>query len=323
MTSAFLLRLAARGVALVGVLLAVAIITFALQSAAPGDAAEARVGTRADLSPAQRAVLIDAAREELGLNRPLPVQFWIWFEHAARFDFGTADNGDTVSSTVGARLQPTIELAFASVLISVPLALALALLVAGRRRRPWTRGLDVVLTGGLIVPPFWVGILLVLLFAVELHWLPASGYVPFTTDPVGHLKTLVMPAITLAVPQITIYYRYLEQSLRGALQSPYTKAARARGIDARTVLVGHALPNALLPALTIFGIYLGSLIGGVIVIESVFSWPGVGSLLVYAVERSDYATLVAIVLATAAFYVVISTIVDVLYLYLDPRTRRA
>jgi peptide/nickel transport system permease protein len=323
MTSAFLLRIAGRVVALVGVLLAVAIVTFALQNAAPGDAAEARVGTRADLSPAQRNVLIVAARQELGLNRPLPVQFGIWLGHAVRFDFGDSDNGDTVSATVGARLQPTIELALASAIISVPLAIGLALLVAGRRKRSLTRLLDVGLTGGLVVPPFWVGILLVLLFAVELHWLPASGYVPFTADPVGHLKTLAMPAVTLAVPQITVYYRYLEESLRGALKSPYAKAARARGINARHVLVGHALPNALLPALTIFGIYLGSLIGGVIVIESVFSWPGLGSLLVYTVERSDYNTLVAIVLATATFYVVISTLVDVLYLYLDPRTRRA
>lgn len=323
MTRSLGFRILFRVLQLVGVLFAVAVVSFMLEAAAPGDLAEARVGIKANLSPQARAVLIGEARKELGLDKPLPVQFALWLSHAARFDFGTADNGDRVSSVVRTRLGPTLEIALTSALIAVPLALLLALASASYRGRAWTHVMDSVLVGGLVVPPFWIGILLVLLFSVELHLLPASGYVPFNQDPSQHIRRLILPAATLAVPQITIYYRYVREGLQSALRSQYVRAARATGLSERVVLVRHALPNALLPALTIFGIYLGSLIGGVVVIESVFSWPGVGSLLIYSVERSDYNTLVAIVLFTAAFYVCVSTLVDFAYLALDPRTRRS
>jgi peptide/nickel transport system permease protein len=316
-------RIGTRVGQLILVLLAVSVITFAVQSAAPQDRAEARVGQRTDLRPEQREELVTEIRHQLGLDRPLPVQYAIWLWDAGHFDFGTSDNGVPVRKTVVERLAPSVELAIASAVIAVPVALGLALLASRYRRRAWTRAVDVAVVTGLALPPFWVGILLVLLLAVVVPLLPASGYVSFSSDPSGHVARLVLPAVTLALPQIGIYYRYLQEALEVALRSQFVRTARAKGLSEWATLIRHALPNAILPMMTIFGVYLGSLMGGIVVVENVFGWPGVGSLLLYAVGRSDYDVTVAIVLAAATFFVVISALVDLAHLVVDPRIRRA
>jgi peptide/nickel transport system permease protein len=306
------------------VLLAVSVLTFAVQAAGPINRAQAMVGPAPDLTPAQRTQLIATEAKLLGLDRPLPVQYGIWLWRAVQLDFGTAANGIPVRSAVAQRLGPSIELALASALVSVPVALGLALAGAMSRRRRWpTRVLDVGLVTWLVLPSFWVGILLVLVFSIYTRWLPASGYVSFGSDPAGHIAHLVLPTITLALPQVAIYYRYLQEGLGRAMSSQYVRTARAKGLTERATLITHALPNALLPMLTIFGVYLGTLIGGIVVVENVFNWPGVGSLLVYSVGQSDYNTTVAIVLASAVFFVVISATVDIAQAVLDPRVRRS
>ena len=153
---------------------------------------------------------------------------------------------------------------------------------------------DSVSIAGFVIPPFWLGILLVLLFAIWLRWIPASGYVYFTADPWGHVERLFMPLVTLAIPTIALYYNYLRQSLKEALASQYVRTARAKGISESRMLYRHALPNALLPSLTVLGIQFGQLLGGVVIIERVFNWPGVGGLLLYSQDQQDYATLVGV-----------------------------
>lgn len=310
-------------ISLVGVLLAVSVVTFLIQNALPGDAAEVRVGKRDDLTQPARAALVAQTRHQLGLDKPLPVQYAKWLGDAVQLDLGRSEGGQPARDLVLQRFVPSLELAFVALLISLPTAALLAVGSVRRGRRLLPRVLDGVTIVGYVVPQFWAGILLVIGLAVWLGVLPANGYVPFSDDPVRHLKLIAMPVITLALPTIAIYYHYLRQSLQEALGTQYVRTARAKGLSETRVLYRHALPNALLPALTVFGIQFGQLLGGVVVVERVFNWSGVGGLLLYSVERQDYNVVVGAVLSIAAAYVVVSKLVDILYGVVDPRVRRA
>jgi peptide/nickel transport system permease protein len=173
-----------------------------------------------------------------------------------------------------------------------------------------------------VIPQFWLGILLVILLAVQLGWLPAGGYEPFRELPVEHLKRLIMPLVTLVIPTTAVFFHFMRQSLRESLQTQYIRTARAKGLTESSVLYRHALPNALLPSLTVLGVQFGSLLGGVVVVERIFNWPGIGGLLIYSVERQDFNTLIACVMAIAAAYVVMSTVIEISYRAVDPRIRR-
>jgi peptide/nickel transport system permease protein len=274
------------------------------------------------LSAAQREKLVEVEAVKLGLNKPLPVRYGIWLEHALRGDFGDNLAGQSVRSSVLQRLGPSLELAIISMMLAFPVAVLLAVSVVRQRRRGLWRVMNSTAVAGLVIPPFWLALLLVLVFCVWEKWLPASGYASFTRSPVEHIKTLVLPVITLFAAQVALYYRYLQQSLREALQSQFVRTARAKGLSERRVMYRHALPNALLPSLTILGVQLGALIGSVVVVERIFDWPGVGSLLLYGVQQGDYNTVTAIVLAIAIVYVLMSGLIDVLYRLIDPRIRR-
>lgn len=306
-----------------GVLLAVSLVTFAAQAGLPGDAAEIRIGPRPELSQVQREQAVAEARKVLGLDQPYPVQYMKWLTHAAQGDFGADLSGDDVRAVVMSRLGASLELAMASLVLSFVLAVFFALRISQKGKRGWARLMNGAIIGGYVIPPFYVGVLLVLAFSVWQPWLPSSGYVPFSEDPVAHIRHLVLPTITLALSQLALYYRYLQQSLREALSSQFIRTARAKGLSERRILHRHALPNALLPVITILGIQIGALIGGVVVVERVFGWPGVGSLLLYAVGRSDFNIVIFIVLAVAAVYVLVSAFIDIAYRLLDPRIRRA
>jgi peptide/nickel transport system permease protein len=308
---------------LIGVLLAVSLITFCIQSALPGDAAEVRVGKRDDLTTQQRDQLVNQERKVLGLDKPLPVQFLKWLQKAVQFDFGDTAGGTPVRGAVAERVLPSLELALATLIVSLPIAMLLAVATVRRGRRLLAALGDSISIAGFVIPSFWLGILLVLLFAIWLRWIPASGYVYFSADPWGHLERLFMPLVTLSVPTIALYYNYLRQSLKEALASQYVRTARAKGISETRMLYRHALPNALLPSLTVLGIQFGQLLGGVVIIERVFNWPGVGGLLLYSQDQQDYATLVACVLAIATAFVVMSTLIEISYRLVDPRMRRA
>lgn len=308
---------------LVFVLVAASALTFLIQAALPGDAAQIRVGPMPDATSAQRAAVVQRVREQLGLDKPLPVQFWRWLSSAAKFDFGLTESGEPVSTAVVARLGPSLELAMAASLLGIPVAILGAVYVSRRTGKLSARLSNGLAGVGFTAPTFWVGILLVLLFGVWLDVLPASGYVAVRDDLGAHLRRLALPTLTLAIPQTVLYFRYLQESLGGVLRGSFVRTARAKGLSERTVMFRHALPAALLPAMTIFGVSLASMIGGVVVVERVFSWPGIGSLLLYSVSRQDFNTVSGIVLATAASYVVLSTLVDVGYRFADPRQRRS
>jgi peptide/nickel transport system permease protein len=304
------------------VIVAASMIVFAVQAAVPGNPASDFIGPQPNLTTAERNNLVRIEAIKLGLNRPLPVRYLIWLGHALRGDFGNNLNGENVRSSVLDRLGPSLELAIAAIIISIPIATLLAVSVVRRRRWGMWRITNSVAIAGLVMPPFWLGILLVLVFCVWRHWLPASGYVAFGSNPLGHIRTLILPVIVLAAAQVALYYRYLQQSLRESMQSQYIRTAWAKGLSERRIIYRHALPNSLLPSLTILGVQLGSLIGSVVVVERIFDWPGVGSLLLYSVQQGDYNTVTAIVLAVTIVYVVMAALVDLAYRLIDPRIRR-
>jgi peptide/nickel transport system permease protein len=308
---------------LLAVLVAISAVTYAIASALPGDTAEIRVGKRDDLTFQARTTLVEAERQRLGLDKPLPVQFAIWLEHAVQGDFGTQEGGGPVGPAVVERIVPSLELALLALAISLPLAALLAVRAVRRGKRIFSVTVGQLSTIGFVVPQFWLGILLVVLLAVILGWLPAGGYESFRELPAEHVKRLIMPLLTLVIPTTALYFHFMRQSLRESLTSQYIRTARAKGLSESAVLYRHALPNALLPSLTVLGVQFGQLLGGVVVVERIFNWPGIGGLLIYSVDRQDFNTLVACVLAIAAAYVVASTTIEVAYRFVDPRIRRA
>jgi peptide/nickel transport system permease protein len=308
---------------LLAVLVAISAITYAIASALPGDTAEIRVGKRDDLTFEARNALVEAERERLGLDRPLPVQFAIWFAKAVQGDFGIQEGGGPVGPAVVERVVPSLELALLTLLISLPLAALLAVRSVRRGKRIFSATVGQLSTVGFVVPQFWLGILLVIVLAVLLGWLPAGGYEPLREAPAEHVKRLVMPLLTLIIPTTALYFHFMRQSLRESLATQYIRTARAKGLSETGVLYRHALPNALLPSLTVLGVQFGQLLGGVVVVERIFNWPGIGGLLIYSVERQDFNTLVACVLAIAAAYVTASTLIEIAYRFVDPRIRRA
>jgi peptide/nickel transport system permease protein len=308
---------------LLAVLVAISAITYAIASALPGDTAEIRVGKRDDLTFEARNALVEAERERLGLDRPLPVQFAIWFAKAVQGDFGIQEGGGPVGPAVVERVVPSLELALLTLLISLPLAALLAVRSVRRGKRIFSATVGQLSTVGFVVPQFWLGILLVIVLAVLLGWLPAGGYESLREAPAEHVKRLVMPLLTLIIPTTALYFHFMRQSLRESLATQYIRTARAKGLSETGVLYRHALPNALLPSLTVLGVQFGQLLGGVVVVERIFNWPGIGGLLIYSVERQDFNTLVACVLAIAAAYVTASTLIEIAYRFVDPRIRRA
>ena len=308
---------------LLAVLVAISAITYAIASALPGDAAEIRVGKRDDLTFEARNELVEAERERLGLDKPVPVQFAIWLGKAVQGDFGIQEGGGPVGPAVIERIVPSLELALLTLVISLPLAALLAVRSVRRGKRIFSVIAGQLSTVGFVMPQFWLGILLVIVLAVLLGWLPAGGYEPFRDAPVEHVKRLLMPLLTLIIPTTALYFHFMRQSLRESLTTQYIRTARAKGLSETGVLYRHALPNALLPSLTVLGVQFGQLLGGVVVVERIFNWPGIGGLLIYSVERQDFNTLVACVLAIAAAYVVASTLIEISYRFVDPRIRRA
>ena len=308
---------------LLAVLVAISAITYAIASALPGDAAEIRVGKRDDLTFEARNRLVESERERLGLDKPVPVQFAIWLEKAVQGDFGIQEGGGPVGPAVIERIVPSLELALLALVISLPLAALLAVRSVRRGKRIFSVIAGQLSTVGFVMPQFWLGILLVIVLAVLLGWLPAGGYEPFRDAPLEHVKRLVMPLLTLVIPTTALYFHFMRQSLRESLTTQYIRTARAKGLSETGVLYRHALPNALLPSLTVLGVQFGQLLGGVVVVERIFNWPGIGGLLIYSVERQDFNTLVACVLAIAAAYVVASTLIEISYRFVDPRIRRA
>ncbi len=300
-------RLLARGAAACVVILGVATLVFLLLHLAPGDPVEAMLGESA--GTADRAAL----RAELGLDAPLPLQYWRFLRGLAAGDFGhSLHTRESVAQAIAERLPYTAALAGAALGLAIAFALPLGLysaLRAGSRLETLTSVAAVI---GMSVPSFVLGPLLMLVFAVWLGWLPVAA--------AGTAAGLVLPALTLGLALAALLARMVRAAVREVLDEDYIKSARARGLPERRVLWRHALRNAALPVLTVVGMQLGALLGGAVITEMVFGWPGLGQLTIEAIQRRDYPLVQGCVLVVSASYVFINMLTDLLYGLCDPRT---
>ncbi|MDP9408646.1 MAG: ABC transporter permease [Actinomycetota bacterium] len=307
----FLLRRAVQaGIVLVGV----AVITFSLLQLVPGDPVRTALGTRFD--PETYAAL----RARAGLDQPLPVQLGDYLLSAVRGDLGVSfRSGQPVTILLLERLPATLTLGLAGLAVALVIALPLGILAAVRQGSKTDATATVVSQVGVSVPDFWMGILLILLFAGTLGWLPSAGYVSPTEDVGGWLSHLVLPAVTIGVVSGSILTRFVRSAVLESLGQDYTRTARSKGLPAGLVLRRHVLRNAMIPVLTITGLQLATLLGGLIVIEYVFAWPGLGQLVFTAVQGRDYPLVQGVVLLLAALFLLVNLLVDLSYAALDPR----
>jgi peptide/nickel transport system permease protein len=292
---------------------------WAMVHAVPGGPVGILVGENA--TPEQ----VRAVTAELGLDRPFLVQYWAWLSAALSGDLGRSlHSQQSVASLIAERLPATAQLGVAATLFGLVLGVPVAI-ISALRPGGW---LDRTLSGwsalALGVPTFWLGILLILLFAVELRWLPsASAYVPLWQSPLEGLRNLLLPALTLGVYVSGIFARFLRAALVAELRADYVRTARAKGLPERDVVGRHVMRNALLPFVTIVGLMLAAFIGGAVVTEAVFTYPGLGRLLVQAISTRDYPLIQGAILVILVIYMTINLMVDVLYAYIDPRIEYA
>lgn len=299
------------------VLLATALV-FVMVRLAPGDPALQQLGARGARDPERVAAL----RAKLGLDQPIPVQYVIWLRHAVTGDLGTSvKSNEQVLTLIQPKLVATLELILAALLIAITTALLLGTLAAVRAGSwfdQFTRGFVVA---GLAIPSYWLGLILILVFAVSLEWFPVSGYVPFREDPWQNLQHLALPALSLGLFEAAFFTRFLRAGLLDTLHQDYIRTAKAKGLRERIVVSRHGLKNALIPMVTVVGLELGTLVGGVVVIEQIFGWSGIGWLALTAVKNRDYPLLQGIVLLVAIGVSMANLLADLAYTFLDPRLR--
>ena len=301
---------------LVPVLVAVSLLTFLIASLLPGDLAYVILGDQA--SPDKVAAL----RHDMGLDQPIWWRYLGWLGHVLEGDFGRSfRTGQTVLQAVAERLPVSFELMLLAELAALAIGIPLAIACAVRSGSAFDRFMTGSAFGMLSVPAFLSAILLIYLFAVELHWLPATGYVPFSEDPLGNLRCFVLPALTLALGEWPVLMRVLRSDMISTLQEDYIAMARAKGLKPSRILLVHALKPSSLTLVTVTGINIGRLIGGTVIVESIFALPGIGRLLLGAIFTRDLVILQGTVLFVALGYVLINFIVDLLYAVLDPRIR--
>ncbi|MDA2890314.1 ABC transporter permease [Mycolicibacterium sp. BiH015] len=298
------------------VLFGVLVVVFALVHLVPGDPVRIALGTR------YTPEAYEALRSASGLDRPLISQFFGYIGSALTGDLGVSfRNGDPVTLTLLERLPATLSLGFAGIVIALALALPAGIYSALRGGKLSDVIVRVTSQFGVSIPDFWMGILLIALFSTVLGWLPTSGYRPLFEDPAGWLRHIILPGVTIGVVAAAILTRYVRSAVLEVAASGYVRTARSKGLSPRIVTFRHTVRNALVPILTITGIQLATLLGGVIVVEVVFAWPGLGRLVFNAVAARDYPLIQGAVLLIAALFLVINLLVDVLYAVVDPRIR--
>ena len=310
---AFIIR---RLLATIVVLWVISLLTFMALSVLPGDVATAILGPEADPDA------VAALRERLGLNDSLFVQYVDWITGVFQGDLGFSQRtGDQVSDLIGSRLEVTIELGVLSILIGMIVAIPLGMIAGSRPGTVFDYGLTFFAVLGVSIPVFWLAIIFVLIFAVELGWLPAIGFVSFFDDPVQNLKTMAMPAGAIGVTLAGGLARQVRASMVEVLRQDYVRTAHAKGLNPSTVIIRHAFRNALIPVVTILGIQGSLVIGGAIITESIFQLPGVGKLVIDSIFFSEVPTVQALALMIAAGVAILNLLVDVSYAFLDPRIR--
>lgn len=309
-------HVARRTAMMVPTLLVVSIIVFALIRAIPGDPAEIM------LNDLDSDAAITAMRTELGLDRPLPVQYAIWLGNVLTGDLGTSiRTGQPVAEALFDRLGVTATITALAIGVAVLLAIPAGLIAAWKQDTLADAAIIGVSILFLSLPSFWLGLMMIWLFAITLGWLPAIGFVSISEDFVGGLRYLIMPVATLALVEMAVVARMMRAQTLEVLRLDYVTHARAKGLPETIVLTRHVARNALGPAVTVIGLILGGLLGGASVTETVFSIPGIGRLLVDAIYARDYPVLQGCLLLIAFIYVCVNLLVDLAYAVLDPRVR--
>lgn len=298
------------------VLVGVLVVVFALVHLVPGDPVRIALGTR------YTPEAYEALRSASGLDRPLLAQFFAYLGNVATGDLGVSfRNGDPVAQVLVDRLPATVSLAVVGIVVALVIALPAGIFSALREGRVSDAIIRVTSQFGVSVPDFWLGILLIALFSTTLGWLPTSGYRPLFTDPGGWLTHIALPGLTVGLVAGAIMTRYVRSAVLEVAAMGYVRTARSKGLSPQVVTLRHTVRNALVPILTITGIQLATILGGVIVVEVVFAWPGLGRLVFNAVAARDYPVIQGAVLLIAALFLLINLIVDLLYAVVDPRIR--
>lgn len=293
---------------LIPVLLGVSLLVFAIMSLTPGDPAQLILGENAP----KEAIL--KLREEMGLNDPFFMQYFRFVKNAIMGDFGRSyTTGREVFGEIFARFPNTLILAVIGIIISVCIGIPIGIISATRQYSFLDSFSMVIALLGVSMPVFWLGLMLILTFSVKLGWLPSGGF--------DGLKSIILPAVTLGVGSAAIITRMTRSSMLEVIRQDYIRTARAKGVAEKVVINKHALKNALIPIITVVGLQFGHLLGGAVLTESVYSWPGVGRLMVDAIRQKDTPTVLAAVVFLAAAFSVVNLLVDILYAYVDPRIK--
>jgi len=300
------------------VILGVTFAVFLIVQLVPGDPARVVLGVQANEEN------IEKMRERMGLNRPFLEQYFTWLGNAVQGDLGNSlITSQSVSEQISDRLGPTLELALASLFIGLMIAFPLGIISAMYPRTPIDLLASFISQVGVSIPDFWMGILLILLFSLTLGWLPPSGYTPIQEDFGDWLSHIILPALTAGLISGAIQTRFIRSAMLEVLNENYIRTAYAKGLSQMTVLRRHAMRNAMITIVTIIGLQMTALFSAVVVVEIVFTWPGLGELSLEAVLDRDYPLLQGTVLTLAVLVTIINLVIDMLYFFLDPRLERA
>lgn len=305
-----------RVLAIVPVLFGISLLVFLLVHLIPGDVAQILLGTQATDQQ------IETLRRTFGLDRPLPVQYVDWLSHILRGDFGVSFRTNRpVLPDLVSRFGVTLQLTLTSMVIALVVAIPLGVASAARRGQISDGISRVVALLGLSIPNFWLGTLLILFVSLGLHWLPPVGFTSLLDNPWLGIQTLILPAIALGTAVAAFIMRMVRSSLLEVLRQDYVRTAYAKGLKDRSVLYRHALKNAFIPVLTVIGVQIGYLLGGAVIIESIFSLPGMGRFLLDSISNRDYSIVQGGVLFIALIFCLVNLSVDLVYAWLDPRIR--
>ncbi|MCC6313299.1 MAG: ABC transporter permease [Thermomicrobiales bacterium] len=305
-----------RFIAMIPVLVGMSMLVFVTMRLIPGDAAVVFLGTK----PTPEAIA--AFREKAGLDKPMYLQYFDWIGRLAKGDLGISlTTGSDIGTELATRLPITAELTLLSMLVAVVVAVPLGVIAAIRHNSIVDLGLTSLGMIGLSLPNFWLGTLLVYFFAIKNPWFPPGGYIPFSEDPIGNLKSMALPALSLGLVSASVIMRMTRSSMLEVVRQDYVRTAQAKGLGQRAVITGHLLKNALIPVITVIGMEFGYIFGGAFLVEAVFYLPGIATYALLAINQRDYPVLQTIVLLVTLVFMLINLLVDVLYTYLDPRLR--
>ncbi|KFL31166.1 peptide ABC transporter [Devosia riboflavina] len=297
-------------------LLIISFLIFLLQVMLPGDPALALAGE----DPSPQAIA--AIREKFQLDQPIPMRYLTWVANVLQGDFGMSiRTGLPVRDMLIQRLPVTFQLALMAMILAVLIAIPGGIIAALRPNSPLDYTVSSFTLAGVSVPNFFLGIMLILLFSVTLGWLPSGGYVPFASDPLGSIRSLIMPSIVLAFATSAVLMSHTRSAMLGTLNQDYIRTARAKGVSEPLIVIKHALRNALIPIITLGTIQFGELLGGAVLTEQVFGIPGFGKMLVDGVFSRDYSIVQAVVLVQAIIFLIVTVTADILYAVANPKLR--